>query len=185
MGSATYAETIEAHYAREWAAPSSRLRLPAGSPHELADDFCVLEIPREDGEVAYATRCMSSPDDDERLELHMLAATSAAAADSVVEILTAVAHYHRTGRRLELGHTVGFGRPWLPGSRCTHGLISLPYLDGPDLEWLVEPEVRFLWLVPVTEAEVLFERAHGLEALETKFEQTQFDYLDPARPSVV
>jgi hypothetical protein len=50
--------------------------------------------------------------------------------------VTAIAHFHRTGSALGLGHTVNFGRPWLPTSSCTHGLGSLPYLDGPDLEWL-------------------------------------------------
>lgn len=52
------------------------------------------------------------------------------------------AHFHRTGSALGLGHTVNFGRPWLPGSSCTHGLVSLPYLFGPELEWLQQPSTR-------------------------------------------
>jgi hypothetical protein len=128
---------------------------------------------------------MSQPDDEDRIELHLLTRRSGQVLDELVELLTAVAHYHRTGRRLAVGHSVNFGRPWLPGSACTHGLISLPYLDGPELEWLAAPAVRFLWLIPVTEAEVSFKKSRGLEALEERFEATAFDYLDPRRPSVV
>jgi hypothetical protein len=127
---------------------------------------------------------MSREDDDERVELHLV---SPLAAPAHVELLTAIAHYHRTGAKLGCGHTVNFGRPWLPGSRCTHGLISLPYLDGPNLE-VLELEagiVRFLWLIPITKEEVEFKKVRGLEALEARFEQASFDYLDPRRKSVV
>jgi hypothetical protein len=103
----------------------------------------------------------------------------------MIELLTIVAHYHRTGRPLGLGHTVNFGEPWLSGSACTRGLISLPYLDGEELEWLDEPRVRFLWLIPITEAEVAFKIQHGLDALEERFEEAAFDYLDPLRASVI
>jgi hypothetical protein len=127
---------------------------------------------------------MSQPEDAERLELHLVTWEKKAIEHGLVELLTVVAHYHRTGRALGLGHTVNFGRPWLPGSRCTHGLISLPYLDGPNLEWLAEPRIQFLWLIPVTEAEVRYKRQHGLEALEQRFEESQFNYLDPVRASV-
>ncbi len=72
----------------------------------------------------------------------------------------------------------------MTGSTCTHGLISLPYLDGPDLEWLAEPKVRFLWLIPITEAEVRFKKSYGMEALERKLEERRFDFLDPSRVSV-
>jgi hypothetical protein len=127
---------------------------------------------------------MSEERDEAPLELHLL---SPVATTEHVELLTAVAHYHRTGARLGLGHTVNFGRPWLPGSRCTHGLISLPYLDGPDLEILsVDGKtVRFLWLIPITKEEVEFKKKNGLEALEARLEEANFAYGDPKRPSVV
>jgi hypothetical protein len=83
-----------------------------------------------------------------------------------------------------LGHTVNFGRSFLPGATCTHGLISLPYLDGPRLEWLERPRVRFLWLIPVTWQEVAFKIRNGLDALEERLEAAGFDYLDPQRASV-
>jgi hypothetical protein len=190
MSETAYASAIDAHYTREWAAPIDRVRWPKGRIHELPPDFRVLVIPRSTEIMAYATRCMSQPEDDERLELHLFtrrgtARSVPAERDSLVELLTVVAHYHRTGQRLGLGHTVNFGRPWLEGSGCSYGLISLPYLDGPDLEWSEAPRIRFLWLIPITEAELQYKKASGLEALEQKFEELQFDYLDPLRPSVV
>jgi hypothetical protein len=38
--------------------------------------------------------------------------------------------------------------------------------------------------VPITEQEREFKKAHGLEALEQRFESGKFDYLDPNRASV-
>ncbi|MEE3715750.1 suppressor of fused domain protein [Tumidithrix elongata RA019] len=102
-------------------------------------------------------------------------------------MLTVVAHYHRTEASLADGHTVNFGRPWLPDSYCDRGLISLPYLDGSELENTVieGANVRFLWLIPVTLKEVNYKKKEGLEALEEKFEVSHFNYLDPYRQSVV
>jgi hypothetical protein len=134
----------------------------------------------------YATIAMSNAADAEPLELHLLAPR---ATDEVVELLTVVAHYHRTGARLGLGHTVNFGRPWIAGSRCDHGLVSLPYLDGPTLEWcaLSPPakRIRCLWLIPITAAEVAFKKANGLEALEEAFDRASLDYANVSRASVV
>jgi hypothetical protein len=39
--------------------------------------------------------------------------------------------------------------------------------------------------LPITPAELLFEKQEGLEALEERFEAAQFDFLDPLRASVV
>jgi hypothetical protein len=180
-----YPKALQDHYAQSWSTPTDMVRWNRGPVDALPEDFRVLVIPRSPAITAYATSCMFQPSDKERLELHLLTRTSQEDQSDLVEVLTAVAHYHRTGRALGLGHSVNFGRPWLAGSTCTHGLISLPYLDGPDLEWLVEPEVRFLWLIPITEAEMHFKKGHGMEALEQKFEEKQVDFLDPKRASVV
>lgn len=40
-----------------------------------------------------------------------------------------------------------------------------------------EPEVRFLWPVPITERELEFKKQQGAEALEQRFEEAQFNYL--------
>jgi hypothetical protein len=178
----TRRDAITAHYARRWPGPAEIARLRQGPIHELPVDFAVLVLPRSRGVTAYATVGMSQPEDDERLELHLLARKRE---EGLVEIMTAIAHYHRTGARLGLGHTVSFGRPWLAGSACSHGLISLPYLDGPELEWLDEPLTRFLWLIPITERELAHKKAHGLESLEEALEAAGFDYLNPGRDSVV
>jgi hypothetical protein len=113
------------------------------------------------------------------LELHLFSPYEYA---PHVEVLAAVAHFHVTRRPLGWGHTVDFGRPWLPNSGCTHGLVSLPYLDGPPLEWPADRFARFLWLVPITSAERELVRMRGVEALEERFEAANFDYLDPFRP---
>ncbi|WP_369411833.1 suppressor of fused domain protein [Chryseolinea lacunae] len=134
----------------------------------------------------YATCCMSAEGDDSPVELYMFSATQDR---GLVELLTAAASYHRNNAKLDLSHTVNFGQPWQKDSPCTYGFISLPYLDGPDLEHAVisgyEREVQFYWLIPVTEAEVDFKKSCGVEALEIKFEESGFDYLNPNRASVV
>ena len=120
------------------------------------------------------------------LELHLF---SPEQCDAHVELLTVVAHYHRTGQHLGLNHTVNFGRPWMKESECTYGLISLPYLDGPSLEEFHSASsasmIRFLWLIPITKAEREYKVAFGVEALERKFEESNFDYVDALRPSIV
>jgi hypothetical protein len=153
----------------------------------IRPEFRVLVIPRSARTFAFATLGMSAPEDSAALEVHILTkrVLSATARDSIVEILAAVAHFHRNGHPLNLAHTVDFGRPWVPDSSCSCGVLSLPYLDGPKLEWMEHPRVRFLWLVPITVAERDFKKVHGLEALEQIFEQKQVDLLDPKRPSVV
>jgi hypothetical protein len=60
-------------------------------------------------------------------------------------------------------------------------------MDGPDLEDLVvhDRTIKCYWMIPITKAEREFKVLNGLEALETEFERTSFDYLDPRRQSVV
>jgi hypothetical protein len=127
---------------------------------------------------------MSLQADANPIELHLF---SPEESEGLVELLTAVAHYHLTGEYLDLGHTVNLGRPWLPGSACDRAYVSLPYLDGPRLEWMEAQsrKVRFLWLVPITERELQMIRENGVEALEKRFETTNFNVLDPRRSGVV
>ena len=185
MTSSTYAEMIDGHYAEAWRATAKAVRWTSAPVADLPNDFRVLVVPRSADTIAFATRCMSLPTDEERLELHVLCRPRDSEHTSLAEILTAVAHYHRTASRLAVGHSVNFGKPWAAGSNCVYGVISLPYLDGPRLEWLPEPRVRFLWLIPVTKAEIEFKKKRGMDALEERFEAAGFDYLDPLRPSIV
>jgi hypothetical protein len=184
----TYAERIRQHYQQVWLREGLGKRWHKGPLADLPRSFCVLEFPACEARRmwTYATCCMSQPDDRIRTELHLF---SREPADAHIELLTAVAHYHRTGHLLGLGDTVNFGRPWLPTSACDHGLISSPYLDGPALQTLSVDDQRqvvsFLWLIPITRDEVEYKRDKGLEELERALEEARFDYLDPCRPSVI
>lgn len=182
-----YLERVARHYSECWADPVEALRWPHGPIETARPEFRVLVIRRAAGSFAFATLGMSAKGDPEPLELHVLVkpAHLREARASLTELLAAVAHYHRTERPLGLGHTVDFGVGWLRGSRCSRGLVSLPYPDGPKLEWMENPRVRFLWLIPITPAEREFKREHGLEELERRFERRQADLLNPKRPSVV
>ena len=126
---------------------------------------------------------MSQPSDRAPIELHLF---SPYASKDVVELLVVTAHYHRTATSLDLWHTVNFGRPWLNASSCSHGFVSLPYLDGPALEDLRADTalIKCYWLIPVTASEVRFGCEKGVQALEQKFERANFNYLDPLRASV-
>jgi hypothetical protein len=176
---------IAKHYEERWKAPGEPVNWRLGPVEQLPPGFRVLVFaPRESRKMwTYATCGMSRQGDAPPIELHVF---SPVRDEGQVELLTVVAHYHLTGAYLDVGHTVNFGRPWFPRSKCNHGLISLPYLDGPKLEWLKKPEcsTRFLWLIPITDEELRFKKAHGLEALESRFEEQRFNYLDPMRPSV-
>jgi suppressor of fused protein SUFU len=187
MTEQTHFQLLVSHYERVWRRKvARRLRLPRGPLHELPTDFCVEEFgPCVWREMwTYASVCMSQPTETKGIELHL---HSRSQSDSIVELLTVVAHYHRTSARVGLGDSVNFGRPWLEGSNCTHGLVSLPYLDGPLLEncFAGNDVVKCYWLIPITAQEVAYKKQHGLEALEREFERVGFDYLDPLRDSVV
>jgi hypothetical protein len=181
-----YCEIIALHYSGCWNAQPQAVDFQKGPIHELPADFQILKFPPAGKHRmwAYCTRCMSQPNDARPIELHMFTRERH---DNLAELLVATAHYHRTGSPLDVGHSINFGRPWLKGSSCDRGLISLPYLDGPALEWLQvnEQKVRFLWLIPVTKSEIEFKKTAGLEALEEWFQQAKLDYLNPFRASVV
>lgn len=178
-------QIIESHYRAVWGVEGIPCLFPFGPFRSLPEDFLVLKFPpsAERNAWVYATRCMSQPEDESPVELHMF---SSADALELIELMYMTAYFHRTAAHLNLGHSVNFGKPWLPGSDCDHGLISLPYLDGPKLEILDRSgtNARCYWLIPITASEVAFKRAHGLDALEERFEQAQFNYLDPGRGAV-
>jgi hypothetical protein len=108
---------------------------------------------------------------------------------SVLRHLMMAAYYHAgpPENRLGVGHTVPIGEGWVDGSPLDALLVSLPYLWGPKLEHCLLPDrhIQVLWLIPIYETERAYRRAHGVDALEQRFEATSFDYLDPFRTSVV
>lgn len=124
-------------------------------------------------------------DSNFRVEFVLLAPEES---DQNIELLSLVSYMHRDQRhRLDVGHTMSIGRPWLPNSNLSSLLVSLPYFAGPKFEVLHAGEVhiRFLWLIPITAGEERFCHENGLEALERRFEARQINYLDPYRESVV
>lgn len=183
-----YCERIVHHYEQVWSNCAKQCHWQRGPIRDLPDGFCVLEFPPTQQRSAwtYATSCMSQAKDNICVEIFLLAPLQS---DRHVELLTAVSHFHRTGSQIRLGDSVNFGSPWIPGSSCSYGLISLPYLDGPTLEVLELPEfgtsVHCLWLVPITAQEVAYKKQYGVEALESKFDEQQLNYVDPTRQSVV
>ena len=122
-------------------------------------------------------------DEEERFEFLLL---SPRCDDRIVELVTMVAHYHRT-ERLGLRHMFAIGEPWLDQSRCDCMATSLPYPFGPTLEKLDLSGfcARFLWLVPITSSEREFARDHGTEELESRFDSAGLRYWDVGRQSVV
>ena len=180
-----YLTEIIRHYETAWKDVGQPLQWDKGPVYDLPQEFTVLEFPPRHNRAmwTYATACMSLPIDIRRIELHLFSPERTL---QHCELLTIIAHYHRTEAKLDLCHTVYFGKPWMPGSQCDHGLISLPYLDGPELEVLAfgGKETHFLWLIPITRREVEYKKSNGLEALETAFEKKHFNYLDPFRGSV-
>jgi hypothetical protein len=182
----SYSTIITNHYIEQWGIEPAIL-IPRPAPiNQIGPDFRVLEFPTSDSRDmwTYATCGMSSFEVERPIELHIFSSKQAI---ELVDILTAIAHYHQTEQILDLGHTVNFGVPWQNLSVCTYGLISLPYLDGPDLEILnyQNREVGFYWLLPITKAERDFKKVNGIEALEQLFDESPPNYIDPARQSVV
>ncbi|MBL8920845.1 MAG: suppressor of fused domain protein [Myxococcaceae bacterium] len=185
----TYKGKLLAHYERFWSRPVWLGRWkepPHSSLAAMPVEFEVARFRRSPDTDVYATVAMSEPGMDSVLELHVIAGTSSdEVADRIVELLTVTAHYHRTGAALRIGHSVNFGEPWVAGSACTHGLISLPYLDGPSLERVAESDATCAWLLPITPSEVALKKSAGLDALEERFERAELNYLDWMRRPVV
>lgn len=177
---------IEEHYLINWGECAEYIFNDKEPIHNLLPFFKVLKFkPNEKrNSWIYATCGMSGKDKEQGLELFILAPTEN---NFLINLLVAIAHYYASGNMLGLGHTVNFGCAWYENSKCDHGLISLPYLDGPELEWLETKSmnIRFLWLIPITEKELRYKKENGLEALENIFEETEFNYIDPFRDSVV
>lgn len=96
------------------------------------------------------------------------------------------------GTWLGQGHTIPNGRPPVPlfagTSLC--GLLLMPTVLEPDAflddHLTIEGDpVNFLWLVPLTEAELELKVEQGLPALLQRFDEGGLGHvLDPQRPSL-
>jgi len=176
----------ESHYRSVWDNVPTCLKLLSGPMRLVDDSFRIAEFPPTEVRKmwTYASIGMADLRQSAPIELHLFAPVQDR---SLVELLTAVAYYHTTVAGISLHHTVNFGRPWREGATCSHGFVSLPYLDGPRLENLQagDDPVKCFWLIPITDAELAFKRQHGVESLENSFDRSPFDYLDARRNSVV
>src|SRR5262245_42321686 len=64
---------IDEHYRTTWQAEPEACVFSAGPIHQLSHGFSVLRFPPHGSRTVwtYATRCMSVPDDEKPIELHM------------------------------------------------------------------------------------------------------------------
>ena len=181
-----YVNNLSQHYEAYFAVTGKRLRLDKGPSNKLHEDFYILEFPHNIRHqmFCYCTVGMSVDRlDDNLVELVVYSPRSD---ERLVELLTVCASHHRNTLPLTLNHTVNIGQPGLDSSRCDHGFISLPYLDGQGLEIFnvgIE-EVHCYWFIPITEQERDFKIENGPEALEQLFEDKKLDYLNPTRDSL-
>ncbi len=181
--SKTYIARLRQHFETFFGSKGKALTLDKGPQEKLHSDFFVLEFPpnKRHSMFCYCTVGMSADRlDENQIELVLYAPKPDA---SLVELLTVCASYHRNVLPLNIHHTVNIGQPWLDHSKCDHAFISLPYLDGEELE-LFNFEgnaVHCYWLIPITEKERDYKIDNGCEALEQLFEEKQLDYLNPDR----
>jgi hypothetical protein len=181
----SYFNQIIRHYKTKWENEPNVQFWDKGPIDKLNTDFRVLEFaPTKNRSMwTYATCCMSNDEDAYPIELHLF---SVKQDQSLIELLFAIAYYHKTTAKLNLHHTINFGRSWQGQSNCSFGYISLPYLDGPELETLLIDGkcVKFYWLIPITESERNYKERCGIEALENLFDNG-FNYIDNSRKSLI
>jgi len=179
-------EKIIAHYVANWGSEPKIYLWGKGPIQKLYYQFRVLEFPPATNTDMwkYATVFMSGDENGYPIELFVF---SSKQDHSLVELLFAVGYYHQNTHKLSLNDSVNFGRGWQGASVCNYGFISLPYIGGPDLETLkIEgEEIKFYWLIPVTEQEVEYRKSHGTDALEDMFEEKGLDYINPGRASLI
>jgi hypothetical protein len=68
-----------------------------------------------------------------------------------------------------------------PSSKHTHLLATFPYPDGEGFPEIFseEKEILFLWLLPITDAEVEFIRENGYPAFEEKYLENESENEPP------
>jgi hypothetical protein len=180
-------DDVREHYEAHWGPALAELRLHRGPMISFDPHFDILVFGPTGtrGVWTYATCGMSAGPARPMLEAHMFATTRFD--DPCVELLTFLAFFHHTGEALGLHHTVAFGQPWSSGSLLDHGLLSLPYLDGPSLEWqdVGAEKIQHLWLLPISRSERELKVTAGVEALEALFESRGVAYADPTRDTLV
>lgn len=187
MNFKTYTDELKQHYESFYRVVGNKVTWDKGPTHKLCPEFFILEFgPSKRHQMwTYATVGMSlDRNDDNLIEL----ITYSREKDlSRVELLTVSASFHRNSAPLNLHHTVVVGQLNDSDTTCDHGFISLPYLEGEELEIIKFSglEIHCYWFIPITEKERDYKIKFGCDALEDLFEEKQFDYLDKHRKSLV
>lgn len=180
-------ELLKLHLEACWGKNSGQqLRIP-DPRNKMPLEFRVMKFPPSETHNfwIYSTLGMSIDMTEDLIELHVFSANQNDHA--LVELLTVTASFHRNDTPLVLHDSVFIGRPWQDNSFCDHAFISLPYLDGDELEIFSfgENHLHNLWLLPITEQERDYKMLHGPDALEEKFEKYELNYLDVNRKSCI
>lgn len=179
-------ELLKRHLETHWGKSTDKKDQIPDPLKKMLEDFSVLEFPpsKKHDFWIYSTLGMSTDNPDNLIELHVF---SNKQDSTLIELLTITASFHRNNAPLGLHHTVNFGRPWQDDSMCSFGFISLPYMDGEDLEVFnfEGGHLHNLWLMPITEIERDYKIENGWDALEQRFEDCGLDYLNPHRTSCV
>jgi hypothetical protein len=186
MSESDYSVVLFRHYVLAWGNPAYEARWLKGRAQELPAAFRVLVFEPSQARTSwiYTTCGMSSSSVEVPVELHLRSPTEYS---GHIELLTVLAHYHGSGHPLTLHSTVNFGRPWLPKSEMTYGLISRPYPEGPSLEECAAAAgmIGCYWVLPITKSERDYKKQYGIEALEALFDNVHIDYLNPLRKSAI
>jgi hypothetical protein len=182
-----YVDRLREHYEAHFGVPGTKLTWHKGPTHKLHQEFYILELgpSKRHNMWTYATVGMSlDRPDDNLVELFTYSKTRD---ESRVELLTLNASFHKNSEPLNLHHTVVVGQLNDYDTTCDHGFISLPYIDGENLEIFKYGDklIHCYWLIPITESERDYKIKFGCEALENLFEEKQLDYLDKTRKSLV
>ena len=175
------------HYEGYFTAKGNKLEWKIDPNSKIDDFFYVLEFaPNEKHDMWIYCSVGMSPgiDPEAKTEVFIF---SPKKDFTIVELLTMVASYHKNNSPFALHHTFNIGRPWLDKSKCDHCFISLPYLDGEELELFLFDEAitHCYWLIPITKSEVEYKEENGCDALENLFEEKAINYLEPNRIPLV
>ena len=182
---------ILAHYRTVWPGdPIESVHWTPGPLPSRLPELHIAKIPPsstdESWKFATVGAWRATHQEDHGLEFVAAAGTY----DSSLLLRLGMTAYYHAGppeNRLGAGHTLSIGEGWIEGSPLDALLVSLPYPWGPKLEHclLKDRHIQVLWLLPIYEVERQFIKTNGLEALEQRFDDAGFNYLDPFRPPVI
>lgn len=187
MKTNSYTSSLQRHYEDHFGTKGNKTVWNLDPHKKMHPDFYILEFaPNERHNMwTYCTVGMSlDRKDDNLIELFIF---SPKKDDALIELLTIITSYHRNSAPLNIHHTFNIGQPWLDDSICDYGFISLPYVDGKELEIFKFENNTFhcYWVIPITESEKEYKIEKGSVALEDLFEEKGIEYLNPYRQSLI